>query len=101
MIAEPFRIYIHRVLLILTYVSLTILIFGILGQTFLATIFELLDIILGASVIALLRKVIANYDTKELPQLSFSLAFLDWLLYKGNNQFRINIEGKFKNIPKF
>lgn len=101
MIAESLKIFFHRVLLILTYTFLAILIFGIFGQSFLTTILESLDIIFGASIIILLRKVIASYDTKELFKLCFSLAFIDWLLYKGSIQFRTNIESKFKNAPEF
>ena len=101
MITESFKAYSHRVLLVLTYVFLAILLFGILGQSFLTTVLEFLDLIFGASIFMLLRKVIATYDTEELFKLCFSLAFIDWLLYKGHNQFRINIESKFQNAPKF
>ncbi len=101
MIVESFKIFSHRVLLVFTYVFLAILLFGILGQSFLTTILEFSDIIFGASIVMLLRKVIASYDTKELFKLCFSLAFIDWLLYKGSTQFRTNIESKFKNAPEF
>jgi hypothetical protein len=101
MITGLLKVYSHRVLLILTYIFLAILLFGILGQSFSATILEFFDIIFGASIVILLRKVIATYDTKELFKLCFSLAFIDWLLYKGNIQFRTNIESKFKNVSGF
>lgn len=98
---ESLKAYSHRVLLVLTYVFLAILLFGILGQSFLTTVLEFFDIIFGASIVMLLRKVIAIYDTKELLKLCFSIAFIDWLLYKGNNQFRLNIESKFQNASRF
>lgn len=101
MITELLKIFFHRVLLILTHVFLAILLFGILGQSFLTTALEFFDIIFGASIVMLLRKVIASYDTKGLFNLCFSLAFIDWLLYKGSIQFRTNIENKFKNALEF
>lgn len=102
MVAKSFKIYLHRVLLILTYAFLAILVFGFLGQSFLSTILDFAGIILGASVIPVaLRKVLSDYNIGELFRLCLSLAFLDWLLYKGNNQFEINIENKFQNFPRF
>ena len=98
---ESLKAYSHRVLLVLTYVFLAILLFGILGQSFLTTVLEFLDIIFGVSIVMLLRKVIATYDTEELFKLCFSITFIDWLLYQGNNQFRLNIESKFQNAPRF
>lgn len=103
MITESIKIYFHRVLLILTYIFLAIFIFGALGP-FLSIMASFTDIVFGASFVVLLRKIIADNNTKELFNLCFAFAFLDWLLYKSNTQFRINISGiyeiifnKFKN----
>ncbi len=95
------KVYIHRVLLFLTFIFLTVLLFGILGQSFLSTILESLDIILGASIVTLFRKVIANHNIKELSGVCFSFAFIDWLLYTGNVQFKLNIKDRFKPFFEF
>mgnify|MGYP001560583805 CR=1 FL=1 len=95
------KIYIHRVLLISTYTFLAVLLFGVLGQSFLATILDFFEIIFGASIVTLLRKIIANYDIKELFRLCFSFAFIDWLLYSGNIEFRLNIQDRLRQVFKF
>lgn len=100
MSSPSLKIYFHRVLLILTYIFLAILLFGILGQSFLATILELFEIVFGASIVMLLRKIIADYNTKELFELCLSFAFIDWILYNGNTQFRANIKNKFEHALK-
>ncbi len=95
------RIYIHRILLILTYTFLAVLLFGFLGQSFLSTIIESLDLILGVSMVALLRKVIASHNIRELSKICFSFAFIDWFLYTGNTQFKLNIKDRLKPVFEF
>ena len=94
------KTYIHRILLYLTFLFLTVLLFGVLGQSFLSTILESLDIIVGASVVALFRKVITNHNIKELLGICFSFAFIDWLLYTSNAQFKFNIQDRLKQFLK-
>ena len=94
------RAYLYRVLLILTYTFLAVLWFGILGQSFLSTTLGYIEIIAGASVVTSFRKVIASYDIKELLGICFSFAFIDWLLYTSNTQFKLNIKDNFKRASE-
>ena len=87
------KIYLHRLLLITTLIFVYIFILGVFGP--LQEIFEIFDLIIGASIVVLLKDVLANYGIKELMGISFALVLFDSVGFH-DPQFKENIYNKFR-----
>jgi len=91
------KTYFHTLLVMIVGIFLAILLFGIAKNTFFGAVSDILSII-GVSILAALRKVIANCGNTELCKLCFIFGFFDWMLYIHNIQFEFNVNNPFKLI---
>lgn len=90
-----FHVFMHRALLITSYIAITFFVFGFLGlfqDSPLISLTTIIGVVTDLSIVAILKQILSNYSISELIKFNFSCGLLGYLWYSGDQNFKKGVD---------